>query len=144
MKLLCVSASALLLAGCLVNRERPLRTEIVTFPEGGIVEVNGKRYGKEPVTVELPQNEKGQLTERVEIRAVPQDQRLHAQTRVLETDNPNYKVQVPSRVMLDLRDIPDSTNKVNLVKLQREQGIERKQIQATQPRSKPTRPVGGY
>lgn len=144
MKLLWLGATALLLTGCLVNREGPRRTQIVTFPEGGIVEVNGKRYGKEPVTVELPQNEKGELSGRVEIRALPTATHLHAQTRVLDVDNPNYKVQVPGRIMLDLSEIPDGTNKVDLVKLKREHKIERKQTYYKEPRSKPTRPVGDY
>jgi hypothetical protein len=144
MKFVWLSAVTLLLGGCAVGPSRPLKTQIVTFPEGGIVEVNGKRYGKEPLTIALPQNEKGQLTENVEIRALPSDHHLHAATRVLAADHPDHKVQVPGRVVVDMRQVPDSTNVVNLVKLERERKIERKQIKAQESRSKPTRPVGDY
>lgn len=146
MKLLSATLAAglVFLPGC-VNVQRPLTTQIVTFPEGGIVEVDGKLMGKEPTNIVLPQNEKGQLTGKTEIRVYPPHGELHGAMKVISPENnPNYTNRVPGRIMLDISAIPDSTNKVNLLEYKRKQRQVARAARAAEPRSKPTRPVGEY
>jgi hypothetical protein len=130
-----------LAAGCVMPHRGPIQTEVVTFPRGGIVEYEGRRIGKEPVTLVFPQDSAGRLTNRVVVRALPMDDSLYAQSKVLEAAG---RVDpVPSRIMIDLSAIPDSTNKVDLVK--RDEKLEKaKEIDQRKPGPKPTRPVGGY
>ena len=135
-------AGSLLLAGC-VNVQRPLTTQVVTFPEGGMVEVDGKSYGKEPAKIVLPQNEKGQLTGKAEIRVFPPNNQLHATSKVISPElTPDYTNRVPGRILLDLSAVPNSTNKVDLVEYKKKQRHAARAIKAYEPRSKPTRPVG--
>jgi hypothetical protein len=127
--------------GCVFPHHGPIQTEVITFPKGGIVEYNGRRMGKEPVTLVLPQDSAGWLTNRVEVRALPSDESLYAQSRVL--DPATRYDRVPSRILIDLSAIPDTPNKVDLV--QREEHIEKQKARdQRKPGPKPTRPVGGY
>jgi hypothetical protein len=144
MKKCLLAVALLLLSGCVVGSNRPIKTEIVTYPRGGVVEVDGKQMGTEPVTITLPQNEKGHLTSKVEIRAMPEDERLYAQTKIFDPADPARKGQVPSRVLLDLSASPDGEDRVDVREIQQEQKAARKEQRLKEERGKPTRPVGGY
>ncbi|MGV3772839.1 MAG: hypothetical protein ACO1QB_08055 [Verrucomicrobiales bacterium] len=86
--------------GCSTSPQDLRRTQVVTFPSGGIVEYNGKRLGQEPVLITLPQDEKGNLAARAVIRASPSERMTLAETRILD---PGERIdRVPDRIMLDI------------------------------------------
>lgn len=131
----------LFLAACVRPHQGPIETKITTFPHGGIVEINGHAYGKEPYTLALPQDSSGRLTTNVVIRALPREDGLYPGTKILD---PAKRVErVPSKVMVDMTVIPDSSNKVDLVQYQ-ERIEKRVEKEHQKPGVKPTKPVGGY
>jgi hypothetical protein len=76
------------------------RTQVVTFPAGGMVEYNGRLMGREPVALILPQDKHGRLAARSVIRAAPTERMAEAETRVLD---PGIRAErVPDRIMLDI------------------------------------------
>jgi len=80
-----------------------VKTQVLTFPDGAIVEFNGEYLGRAPAEVVLPQDPNGRLTGRAVVRALPNTQQpsLFAQTRVFD---PIDRVdRVPNRIMIDMR-----------------------------------------
>lgn len=86
---------------CATHDRSGIQTEVVTFPKGALVQYQGHALGRAPVRITLPQDESGRLTERTEVRAVPNSEQpmLFAQSRVLD---PNRADRVPDRIMIDL------------------------------------------
>lgn len=77
-----------------------VRTQIVTAPPGGVIEINGKNVGASPLFVTLPQDRKGSITGRTVIRALPFAPGQSAVTKeILEKEG---KEPVPTRVVLGL------------------------------------------
>ena len=94
--------TGLLLTGCISSEQRVVKTQVVTFPDGAIVEYNGERVGRAPAEVVLPQDENGRLTERAVVGIIPNTDQptLFAQERVFE---PRQRTdRVPNRVMVDM------------------------------------------
>src|SRR6267142_122165 len=76
----------LLLTGCVTStRDRMVRTQIITFPDGhDRVEVNGMYLGTTPFVLTLPQDEKGNVAGRTEIKIVPVVPGRYAQARIFD------------------------------------------------------------
>ena len=146
MRLLLTGIWCFLAIGCVSHDPRPLKTEVVTYPEGAMVEFNGRTVGRAPAAVILPQDSNGKLTERVVLRAVPNTAQstLLAQTRVFEPGSRSERI--PNRILIDLtlRD-PNAppvafTNQTASAKTA---GKTNRVIRARQTdRGKPTQPVG--
>jgi hypothetical protein len=102
MRLLAAGTCIALGIACVSRDPSPIKTEVHTFPDGGIVEFNGRRVGRAPTAVTLPQDTNGRLTERTVLRAVPNTAQttLYAQSRVLEPSTRTDRV--PDRIMIDL------------------------------------------
>jgi hypothetical protein len=136
----------LALGGCVVHDQVPIKTQVRTFPEGAIVEFNGRSVGRAPAAVILPQDTNGRLTERTVLRAVPNTAQttLLAQSRVFE---PGSRVdRVPDYVMIDMT-LPD-TNSAALQLASAPPRVERESTNSRPVRAKPvdrgkpTQPVG--
>jgi hypothetical protein len=137
-------ACVLFLTGCVVRDQSPIKTQVVTYPEGATVEFNGRPVGRAPAAVVLPQDTNGRLTERTILRAVPNtgQSMLIAQTRVLE---PGVRTdRVPDQIMIDLT-LRDTNTSFLPVPTQ----VQAPPTTNTRPArarpsgsSKPTRPVG--
>ena len=138
----------LLATGCVgvVRDNVPIKTQVVTYPEGAVVEFNGRPVGRAPAAVLLPQDTNGRLIERSVLRAIPNTAQptLVAQTRVLEPGS--REDRVPDQIMIDLtlRD----TNAPAITSLattnSHTQAPANRQPARTRPldRGKPTQPVG--
>lgn len=88
--------------GCATNGPKVVETQVTTFPDGALVEYNGKSMGRAPARITLPQDEKGKLTERAVVRVIPNTDQptLFAQERIFE---PEERVdRVPNRIMVDM------------------------------------------
>jgi hypothetical protein len=97
-----VIAVGLLGTGCISSNQNVVKTQVVTFPDGAIVEYNGQRMGRAPAQIILPQDEHGRLTERAVVRIIPNTDQptLYAQHRVFE---PGERMdRVPNRVLVDM------------------------------------------
>jgi hypothetical protein len=100
--------------GCALPARDPgmVKTQVITFPDGALVEYNGQSMGRAPAKVILPQDEGGRLTQRAVVRVIPNtDQHtLFAQQRVFE---PGERIErVPNRIMVDMT-IPGTNTIVN-------------------------------
>lgn len=138
---LCVAACfAAVLTGCVSNTPEVRRTQVVTFPEGGIIEYNGVELGKAPAMITLPQNEHHELIGRAVVRAIPREPHREPATRVFEPGE--RKDRVPDRIVLDLTGYQST----NFVHIMRENPIAppppRKPKYTYTPRSKPTQVIG--
>src|SRR5437868_5244448 len=91
-----------LASGCVVHDQVPIKTQVRTFPDGAMVEFNGRPVGRAPAAVILPQDTNGRLVERTVIRAIPNSAQpaLLAQSRVLEPGDRTERV--PDYVMIDM------------------------------------------
>ena len=112
---LCLSATLIVFGiACATNDKgpTPVKTQVVTFPDGALVEFNGKPAGRAPAQIILPQDEHGNLTETAEILVVPNTAQhtLFPQRRVL--DPGTRKDRVPDRIMVDMT--RGSTNETKL------------------------------
>jgi hypothetical protein len=122
-----------------------VKTQIVTFPDGAIVEYNGQRLGRAPAEVTLPQDESGRLTERAVVRLIPNTDQpaLYPQERIFTPASRNERV--PHRVMVDMTQ--DGTNEMNLARAHAPH-IETDSQESVRPpvpytdRGKPTQAVG--
>jgi len=87
---------------CATRHPGVIQTEVVTFPKGALVQYQGHALGRAPVKIVLPQDNAGRLTERAEVRAVPNTEQpmLVAQSRLF--DPANRADRVPDRIMIDL------------------------------------------
>ena len=133
-----------LLAGCIVRDQSPIKTQVVTYPQGATVEFNGRPVGRAPAAVILPQDTNGRLTERTVLRAVPNTAQpmLIAQTRVFEPGTRSDRV--PHKIMIDLT-IRDTNAPVGLMPtpVQTAPTTNNQPIRLRSTDSgKPTRPVG--
>lgn len=101
--LIALTAFAGLGSGCVSSSEpKFVKTEVITFPDGALVEFNGQKHGRAPSAIVFPQDEHGRLTERAVVRVIPNtDQHtLFAQERVFE---PGERIErVPNRIMVDM------------------------------------------
>src|ERR1043165_3105567 len=102
MRLLVAGTFFALGIACVMRDPAPVKTQVVTFPDGAIVEYNGRAVGRAPAAVVLPQDENGNLTERVVVRALPNTAQptLFAQSRTLEPGGRNERV--PNQIMIDM------------------------------------------
>lgn len=100
-----ISLAAFLIAlatGCVSRDPAVIKTQVVAFPDGALVEYNGQNIGRAPAKIVLPQDENGRLTERAEIRLLPNSNQdhLYPQQRIFE---PGTRIdRVPNRIMVDL------------------------------------------
>jgi hypothetical protein len=138
-KIIPFCAALLILSACVRPHEGPVKTTIITFPNGGMIEYNGHVMAKEPVELILPQDERGRLTNKVVIRALPQNTNVFAQTRILEPATRSDPV--PNKIMLDMTANTEGTNRVDMVEYNHWREKQR-EIKESKPRSKPTRAVG--
>ena len=136
---------ALGLACATHHQKGPLKTEVVTFPDGAIVEFNGKPVGRAPTAVVLPQDSNGKLLERVTLRALPNTRQdmLFAQTRTLEPSSRDERV--PNRIMIDMRVHDTNTlagSKATVEAVNTSWKTNKTIRSRPADRSKPTQPVG--
>jgi hypothetical protein len=131
--------------GCATGPAGVVKTRVVTFPEGALVEYNGTALGRAPASVVLPQDAEGRLTQRAVVRAVPNtnQDRLYAQSRVF--DPTNRMDRVPNRILIDmrLRGTNEPVAEVEMSEVVREESKPRSRHQFPYvDRSKPTQAVG--
>src|SRR5688572_25803564 len=102
MRLFPIGVFLCLVIGCVTPKSGPIKTQVVTYPEGAIVEFNGLPVGRAPAAIILPQDNNGLLTERTVLRAIPNTAQttLYAQSRVL--DPATRKDRVPDQILIDL------------------------------------------
>lgn len=134
-----VAGISLFCSGC-VSHDGPIRTQIVTYPDNGIVEYNGKQLGRAPASITLPQDENGRLTKRAVVRVFPKHApHLVAETKIFE---PGSEERIPNRVLIDLTGY-NSTNSTpeQLAEARARVRQTRKPLKYTE-RSKPTQVVG--
>jgi hypothetical protein len=89
---------------CATNNKQAhvVKTQVVSFPHGALVEFNGKAAGRTPADIILPQDAEGNLTEKAEVLVLPNSKQpeLYPQRRVL--DPRTRKDRVPNRIMVDM------------------------------------------
>lgn len=92
----------LLGTGCISSEQRMVETQVITFPDGALVEFNGQKHGRAPAKIVFPQDENGRLTERAEVLVIPNTDQatLFAQQRVFEPGERTDRV--PDRIMIDM------------------------------------------
>jgi hypothetical protein len=145
---LCLSAILIVFGvACATNKHEPnvVKTQVVTFPDGALVEFNGKPAGRAPTQIILPQDEHGYLTEVAEVIVVPNSDQatLFPQRRVF--DPRNRTERIPNRIMVDMT--RGSTNQVQLATAAQNQ-VETETKKGPRPpvpytdRGKPTQAVG--
>ncbi len=121
-----------------------LETEVVTFPQGALVQYEGRSLGRAPVKIVLPQNEEGRLTGRAEVRAIPNTEQstLYPQRRIF--DPSNRVDRVPNRIMIDLTLQGTNPPIVAQVTGTNANVIAQNSVRKQKPveRSKPTRAIG--
>jgi hypothetical protein len=132
--------------GCVSRGPEPIKTQVFTYPEGALVEFNGRPVGRAPAAIILPQDTNGRLIEKATLRAVPNTAQptLYAQSRTL--DPARRSERVPDRIMIDLT-LRDTNSPLPSVSTQTSfvEGASsaNKPIRVRQPDSgKPTRPAG--
>lgn len=90
-------------SGCISSSEpKVVKTEVITFPDGALVELNGQKHGRAPSAIIFPQDEHGRLTERAVVRVIPNtgQHTLFAQERIFE---PGERIErVPNRILVDM------------------------------------------
>lgn len=143
---LCVTATLLALGmGCATRDPGAIQTRVVSFPDGALVEYNGRPIGRAPAKITFAQDAEGRLTEKAEIRLLPNSDQgtLYPQIR---TFDPGQRTdRVPDQIMVDMRN--GGTNEVALARGQATH-IEIETKKSTRPpvpyteRSKPTQAVG--
>ena len=79
-----------------------VETQVISYPDGALVEFNGKSMGRAPAKIVLPQDEHGRLTERAEVLVIPNTAQptLFAQRRVFEPGERTERV--PNRILVDM------------------------------------------
>lgn len=143
---LCVTASLLVIGiGCATRDPGAIQTRIVTFPDGALVEYNGKPIGRAPAKITLPQNAEGRLTEKAEIRVLPNSDQTTLYPQIRNFDPSSRTERVPNQILVDMR--AGGTNQVALASGQATH-VETETKRSTRPpvpyteRSKPTQAVG--
>lgn len=101
---ICLAAFLVALSvGCVTRNEpRVVKTQVISYPNGALVEYNGHRLGRAPAEVTFPQDENGRLTERAVVTVIPNTRQstLFAQQRVFEPGDRTDRV--PNRIMVDM------------------------------------------
>jgi hypothetical protein len=142
---LCWAATLVALGmACVMRDPAMVKTQVITFPDGALIEYNGTPHGRAPAEVILPQDSSGRLTGHAVVRALPNTAQstLYAQSRVFDPSNRTDRV--PDRIMIDmtLRDInaPASIGESGSVETSTKASArtQRKPVD----RGKPTQPVG--
>jgi hypothetical protein len=128
---------------CATRSPKTVKTEVITYPDGALIEYNGQPAGRAPAGIVLPQDSEGRLTGRAVVRALPntkQDQ-LYAQTRTF--DPVDRRDRVPNQIMIDMRDLGTNAPVEIAITNQVEQGTRTSgyRIPRTE-RSKPTQVLG--
>ena len=103
MKFCLAAAMAVLGVGCVTNQsDKPIATQVVTYPDGALVEFNGEPHGRAPAEIILPQDEFGRLTGSGVVRAIPNTEQghLYAQERLFEPGE--RQDRVPHKIMIDM------------------------------------------
>ena len=79
-----------------------VETQVITFPEGALVEFNDEKQGRSPAKIVFPQDENGRLTERSVVRVLPNTDQatIYAQHRVFEPGERTDRV--PDWIMIDM------------------------------------------
>lgn len=154
MRLGVVLGLAALGMGCAVGKEKPglVKTQVITYPKGALVEYNGQHAGRAPTEVILPQDAEGRLTQPARIIVWPNtDQNLiFAQSRSF--DPSNRLDRVPDRIMIDMRfrdtnapaaPAEGSPIRAEFLATEDSEGTEGRTAKPKRSdRSKPTQPVG--
>lgn len=102
---LCISALLLVFGiACTTNKNEPrvVKTQVVTVPNGALVEFNGQPMGRAPASIVLPQDEHGNLTESAELLVLPNSDQgtIFPQRRVFD---PKARTErVPDRILVDM------------------------------------------
>ena len=145
MKVMLGAAAAALGLACATKDPEFVQTQVISFPDGALVQLNGTPMGRAPARVTFPQDAQGRLTERAEIRVLPNSNQpeLHPQSRIFEPRTRDTRV--PNRIMVDM-----TRGGTNIAALAQSNSADEK----TQPktvtrrtvpyteRSKPTQAVG--
>jgi hypothetical protein len=102
---LCLSVILIALGiGCATNKNEPrvVKTQVITVPDGALVEFNGKPAGRAPAQIILPQDEHGNLTKTAELIIVPNSDQptLIPQRRVFDPSTRTERV--PNRILVDM------------------------------------------
>ena len=130
---------------CATHDRKEVSTQVVTFPDGAIVQINGKSVGRAPAKITLPQDEYGHLIGRAVVRAVPNTKQptLFQQVRVF--DPSERRDPVPNQIVIDMT-LPGTniTQEAIATSIAEE---TRPKVRKRAPythveRSKPTQPVG--
>lgn len=109
---ICVAASLIVLGvGCALPMREPgmVETQVLTYPDGALVELDGQSKGRAPAKIVLPQDEHGRLTERAVLRVIPNTAQgtWFAQQRIFE---PGERIErVPNRILVDMT-LPGTNN----------------------------------
>jgi hypothetical protein len=131
--------------GCVTKKPGVVQTQVISFPDGALVEFNGEPMGRAPARITLPQDEHGRLTERAEVLVLPNSSQaeLFPQRRVFEPRA--RETRVPDRIMVDMTRV--STNEMRLARgssthVQTESKRSNRPTVPNTERSKPTQAVG--
>lgn len=148
--LILAGACLSLAAGCAVGKSGQglVRTQVVTYPDGALVEFNGQHAGRAPTEVILPQDREGRLTQPARIVVWPNTDQgtIFAQSRVF--DPATRTDRVPDRIMIDMRfrdtNAPAAPAEGSPIRKEMEGRVYGKSlVNPKRPdRSKPTVPVG--
>lgn len=88
--------------GCVTREPGLVQTQILSYPDGAVVEYNGQRLGRTPAKVTLPQDSGGRLTEKAEIRLLPNSDQATLFPQVRTFDPATRGDRVPDRIMVDM------------------------------------------
>jgi len=134
--------------GCMTRDPGMVQTQVVSFPDGALVEFNGQPMGRAPAKITLPQDSEGRLTERAEVRVLPNSNQpeLYPQVRTFEPPKTMARTErVPNRIMVDMT--RGGTNEMRMARRETAQ-TEKDSKRRARPavpyteRSKPTQAVG--
>lgn len=131
--------------GCVSRDPAVVKTQVVAFPDGALVQFNGENMGRAPAKIVLPQDENGRLTERAEVRILPNSDQAHLypQQRIFE---PGTRAdRVPNRIMVDMTQPGTNEMQVAQAKSMQIESESEKGVRRSVPyvdRGKPTQAVG--
>ena len=143
----CLAASFIALGLACATQKQPqfVKTKVVTFPDGALVEFNGKPAGRAPAYLILPQDEQGNLTQTAEIVVLPNSDQatLYPQRRILD---PRTRTdRVPNQILVDMTHGPTNEAKIARAPAPQIETETKKSVRPPVPytnRGKPTQAVG--
>jgi hypothetical protein len=143
----CLAATLIALGlACATTKEpRVVKTQVVTVPDGALVEFNGKPAGRAPASIILPQDEHGNLTQTAELIAQPNSDQptLYPQRRIF--DPRNRTERVPDQILIDMTHGPTNQTQLARGAATHIESETKKSIRPPVPytnRGKPTQAVG--